>query len=243
MCLGPDNTTHFVRCTFLGLWANGTTLGTAPVTAITAMEGSPVFSGCVIRENFGGAHTGIIYASNSAHPKFSNCYIASNNSPVSDGIMIVNDGATTSLTNCTFDSNRSRYGTIFFDSSSTADRDAMLVTSCLFTRNTTIDNQYGATIYANDAVANRAPMVAFDGCSFRNANTAGTDQGWAWFTNDVRTNYMPSCRILNDLSNGLLATGAAAGASAEQSEGLFADLDGDGVVNGADLALLLGAWD
>ena len=157
--------------------------------------------------------------------------------------MVVDSGATAYLTNCTFDSNLARYGTIFFDSTTTADTDGMLCTSCLFIRNSTVDAQYGAVIHAFDAVENRMPMVSFDECSFMNSNVAGTDQGWAWFTKDVHTNYMPECRILNDLSNGLLTTGAAAGASAEETESVFADLSGDGLVNGADLALLLGAWD
>lgn len=242
MCTGSDNNTQFVRCTFENMWADGDLLNGVPVTAISCSGGAPVFSGCVVRTNFGGAHTGIIHSGTGAMPTFSNCYIASNSSPISDGIMVVNSGASAFMNNCTFDTNLSRYGTIFFDSSTTADADAMLVTSCLFNANSTIDGQYGATIHANDAVANRAPMVAFDGCSFMNANAAGTDQGWAWFTKDVHTNYMPECRILNDLSNGLLVTGASAGASAEEPEGIFADLSGDGVVNGADLALLLGAW-
>ena len=66
--------------------------------------------------------------------------------------------------------------------------------------------------------------------------------GWAWFTKDVHTNYMPECRILNDLSAGRLDSNNQVGASADEPAGIFADLNGDAIVDGADLALLLGAW-
>ena len=158
--------------------------------------------------------------------------------------MCVDTGASAFMSSCTFDSNVSRFGTICFDSTDTADADAMICTSCVFTANTTIDGQYGGVIAAGDAVAGRAPMVAFDYCSFRNTGQGnGTDQGWIWYTKDVHTNYFPECRILSDVSNGILAQAGITGASAEDGpEGIFADLNNDGFVGGADLALLLGAW-
>ena len=247
VCDGAADTTHFVRCTFQNMWANGDVLTgtTLPVCTISCNGGAPTFSGCVVRANVGDDDHGIIYAGNSSNPAFINCYIASNTTPISDGIVCVDTGASASFMSCTFDSNQARFGTVYFNSTATADANVMLFANCFFTANKTIDLQYGAGVYATDSAASRTPMVAFDFCSFMNTGqTNGTDQGTAWYTKDIRTNYSPECRLLNDISNQQLSSaGAAVGSSAEEGpDGLFGDLSGDGFVGGADLALLLGAW-
>ena len=173
----------------------------------------------------------------------------SNRSPVSNGIYCVTGGARPTFSSCSFKKNLSRFGTVYFNSTESSDSDYLSFTSCDFDGNETIDGQWGATAYCVDAVSGRNPLVSFDRCEFKGDNTAGTQQGRTNFEHDVVSNYFPRYRMGRDCTISNLAPTSSAGGVAnatedgEDPEVRAADVNGDGVVDGMDLALVLGAWD
>ena len=169
---------------------------------------------------------------------------------MSDGIYKATGGAHASFLGCTISSNLSRQGTLWFDSTLCSDDEYLMLSDCVFDVNQTIDGQYGATAYCTDGVVGRSPLLVVDRCQVTNSNEAGTDSGSAWYEKDVKSNYYPDYRVLRDISVGALvsdssstigAVGVAANADA-QSNGIPGDFNGDGVVDGIDLATLLAAW-
>ena len=163
--------------------------------------------------------------------------------------MVIRGGAHPSFLNGTFANNTSRYGTIHFDSSANGDHQPVLLSNCVFSENVTADRQYGAVAYCTDAVPGRNPLLVIDRSSFSNTGqTSGTQSGLMWYETDVRSNYMPSYRLLRDVSSATIASdteqsGVAANAGdSSTTDEASSDLNGDGIVNGQDLAILMGAW-
>ena len=174
-----------------------------------------------------------------------------NFSPVSNGIYTISGGAVPSFFSCTFSSNISRFGTVYFDSADSGDNDVVFFSGCQFEANQTVDGQWGATAYCVDPVAGRNPLIAFDQCEFRGANAAGTTGGATHIQHDVKSNYFPRYRVLRDITTDVIASGvfgsAGVGNAGDGSDDSIAadpaDVNGDGVVDGTDLALVLSAWD
>lgn len=252
MVIGAGNSAAFVGCKIHDTYSGGQDSGGQPVHAVSITGGSPLFAGCSIYTNQGGAN-GIIYQSGGTG-SWSGCMFGgtaaaeANNSPVSNGIYVATGGAAPSFSSCTFSRNNSRFGTVYFDSTSNTDTQQMTFTNSVFTNNTTTDSQYGAVAYCTDSVASRNPLVVFDRCTWDNAgNNGGTQGSSTAFQKDVSSNYFPKYRLLRDVSTGVIAadTQGAGVANAEDGsvDGNPADVNGDGVVNGADLAAVLGAWD
>ena len=167
-----------------------------------------------------------------------------------DGIYKATGGAHASFLGCTINSNLSRRGTMWFDSTLCADDEYLMLSDCVFDLNQTIDGQYGATAYCTDAVVGRHPLLVLDRCQFTNGNGGGTESGSIWYEHDVRSNYEPDYRVLRDITEGTLLSdsanmlgpvGTAANGGSDLS-GLPGDFNGDGVVDGIDLAILLAAW-
>ena len=247
---GATDATSFVGCTVTRTWSGGQQNDGMPVHAVSIQGGNPMFAGCTVGSsvagdgNVGGA--GGVIAHNGGSANWTGCTIEGNTSPVSDGIYFCDGGSTATFSSCTFQSNTSRFGTIYFDSTGLDSTDYMLVTNCVFDSNDTIDNQYGAVAHCTDAVAGRSPMFVMDRCTLSNTGQDdGTQSGTEWFETDVTSNYFPRYRVLRDVSSGVIAAdtenaGVAAGDGSVS--GLLGDLNGDNVVNGQDLAVLLGAW-
>lgn len=245
---GGDDSTSFVHCTVSGTWSGGQFWDGHPVHALTISGGRPMFTGCSFTGNQGGADAVIRHLGGEA--LFTGCFISANTSPVSDGIYKATGGAHASFLGCTISSNLSRQGTFWFDSTLCSDDEYLMLSDCVFDVNQTIDGQYGATAYCTDGVVGRSPLLVVDRCQVTNSNEAGTDSGSAWYEKDVKSNYYPDYRVLRDISVGALvsdssstigAVGVAANADA-QSNGIPGDFNGDGVVDGIDLATLLAAW-
>jgi hypothetical protein len=250
-CLGADNNSAFVNCTIHDTFSGGQAPDGFPVHAITIIDGRPLFSGCDIYSNLGNAE-GVVYQEGGmAHYMGCNLGLGAgqgNMTPVSDGVMYLTGGAYGTFTDCTMQNNVARFGTVYFDSSENADNDYVLMSNCAFRDNNTVDDQYGAVIHCTDAAAGRDPLCVFDRCEWDNLGTngAGTQQGFTNFEKNVRSNYFPYYRILRDLSTGTLdatTDGAGVDSANDGSTGANpADINGDGAVDGADLAALLGAW-
>jgi len=248
MVTGATDATSFVGCVVRNTWSGGQTSDGQPVHAVTVAGGHPMFAGCQVTMNQGGAdgivrHTG-------GEASFTGCLINSNTSPVSDGIYKADGGAHATFAGCTIQSNTSRMGTLWFDSSACAQDEYMMLTDCIMNNNSTVDGQYGATAYCTDAVAGRSPLIVLDRCEIHNSNGAGTDSGSIWYEKDVESNYFPDYRVLRDISSGTLAASSAnqngaVGTAANDGGSLDAiagDINGDGTVDGMDLAALLANW-
>jgi hypothetical protein len=251
MLLGASNATSMIGCNIHNTWSGGQQSDGAAVHAVTITGGNPMFAGCSVFSNNGGS--GGIINQVGGLSSWAGCTIGGaaaaqgNNSPVSDGIYNASGGAQPHFNSCTFSRNTSRLGTVYMDSSSNADDDHMLFSNCIFDNNATIDAQWGAVIHCDDDAAGRDPLCVFDRCSWNNpGNNGGTQSGAAAYEHDVRSNYFPRYRILRDVSIGVIEadTQAAGVANADDGnvDGNGADINGDGTVNGADLAILLGAW-
>ncbi len=248
MVTGATDATSFVGCRVRDTWSGGQTSDGQPVHAVTIAGGHPMFAGCQVTMNQGGADGIIRHTAGEA--SFTACLINSNTSPVSDGIYKADGGAHATFAGCTIQGNTSRMGTLWFDSSACAQDEYMMLTDCIFDTNATIDGQYGATAYCTDAVAGRSPLIVLDRCEIHNSNGGGTDSGSIWYEKDVESNYFPDYRILRDISsatlladsanqNGAVGTAANEGGSLDAIAG---DINGDGTVDGMDLAALLANW-
>ena len=164
--------------------------------------------------------------------------------------MVIRDGAHPMILDTTFANNLSRFGTIRFDSTLNGSHQPLLVSNTIFDENETTDGQYGAIAYCTDAVAGRSPLLVMDRVVCSNTGqSAGTQSGVEWYETDVVSNYAPRYRILRDVSSNVInadtqPAGVAANGGGDGSGmvEVSADLNGDGVVNGQDLAIILGAW-
>ena len=256
VCLtGSSGTMSFVNCTVSGTRSGGQLNDGSPVHAVYISGGSPMFSGCTVDGNVGGVD-GIILQEGGAGT-WSGCQIGSalgfgNLSPVSNGIVVLRNGSHPTFLNTTFANNTSRFGTINFDSSLNGDHQPVLLSNCLFSENVTADRQHGGVAHCTDSTPGRNPLLVVDRTTFSNTGqTNGTASGLAWYETDVTSNYAPSFRLLRDVSSASIdvdteSAGVAASHGDEGDGGggfeASADLNGDGVVNGQDLAILMGAW-
>ena len=252
---GDLNETAFVSCDFHGTYSGGQQEchggygSLLSVHCISIYGGNPMFAGCRVWGNLGSA-TGVIHQEGGTG-SWSGCEIGllthGNISPVSDGIYHASKGAHPMFNSCTFCLNESRFGTVFFDSTDNGEADHILFSNCIFSLNTTVDDQWGATMHCTDDVPGRDPLCVFDRCIWRNqGNNGGTEQGTTAYESDVRSNYFPRYRLLRDVSTGWIRGGTQSAGVANADNGdiesNIADLNGDGIVDGGDLAILLGEF-
>ncbi|MCH2144431.1 MAG: hypothetical protein MK082_04705 [Phycisphaerales bacterium] len=256
MVTGAGDTSNYSSCSISNTYSGGQDLNGNPVHAIYVGGGSPMFNGCDVNGNMGGVSGIINIAGGDA--SFQGCMFGAtpdpvtagqdgNLSPVSNGIVTMT--ASANFSGCTFGDNMSRFGTVYLDSSSMAAADYVNFTECNFAGNETVDGQWGGTAYCTDSTSGRNPMVAFDRCIFANGNNNGTTGGALAFEHDVVSNYFPRYRMGRDCSVDTITTGGAipgAGVASAEDGGNVdstpADINGDGTVDGTDLAILLGAW-
>ena len=247
MLLGNANTTAFVDCTFDNLYANGTTLRTDvpgldlanyAISIHGNTDGNLVdpgygmgcsFSDCTISNCRGEA---IVYQDGGAGT-WSDCEFTQNEADVNySGVVTLLGGSNPHFTDCRFIENTSGYGTVFLNAEGASSVDGVRFTSCVFRDNTTIDNTWGGVIYAIDAEAaiGTAPKVLFDNCRMkRNNGNQDLDQ------DDFVTPWFPSYRQGN-------ANEEALGQTEGEVCTPTADLNGDGLVDGADLGIIFATW-
>jgi hypothetical protein len=255
-CLGDDNTSIFNNCSISGTLSSGQDNAGNPVHGIYVAAGAPMFNGLTMQQNSGGINGIVRLAGGDA--TFSGCLWGEeapaaptdpdfrNFSPTSNGIVTM--ASTGSFHNCSFHRNVSRFGTIYLDSTGMATTDYVKISNCRFVDNATGDGQWGALAYCTDAVSGRSPMIVIDRCELRNRQAVGTTQGSTGFQHDIVSNYFPRYRLGADSSSRKIDanTGNGAGVNNAEDDGVPsgnpADVNGDGVVNGADLAAVLGSW-
>jgi hypothetical protein len=255
-CLGADNTSIFNSCDISGTLSSGQDNAGNPVHGIYVAAGAPMFNSCNIMGNSGGINGIVRLAGGDA--SFSSCDFGGavpvagatqddrNFSPTSNGIVTMS--STGSFHGCSFENNTARLGTIYLDSTGMASTDYVKISSCNFTGNDTADGQWGAVAFCTDAVSGRSPMIILDRCELQNGQTTGTMQGATAFQHDIVSNYFPRYRMGADSTVGDMQINLGNGAGVANAEddgtpsGNPADVNGDGVVNGADLAAVLGSW-
>ena len=248
---GESNATSFVNCTVTGTRSGGQLNDGSPVHAVYIADGAPLFTGCTIDQNIGSVDGVILQEGGSG--SWIGCSIGGtfgNMSPVSNGTMVIRDGAHPTILDSTFSNNLSRFGTIRFDSTLNGSHQPLLISNTIFDENETTDGQYGAIAYCTDAVAGRSPLLVMDRVVCSNTGqSGGTQNGTEWYETDVVSNYAPRYRILRDVSSNVINADTQPAGVAANSGGdgsgmveVSADLNGDGIVNGQDLAIILGAW-
>ena len=133
---------------------------------------------------------------------------------------------------CKFKDNESGYGTVYMNGVGVSSLDPVRFITCDFEDNDTIDGQWGGVIYAEDAESayGTAPKVMFDECEMDDNN--GNDDV---DPDDFVTPWFPDYRQGD--SNEKAFDG-----SQDPICNPSADLNGDGVVNGADMGIMFGAW-
>ena len=231
---GGSNTTSFVDCDIKGLNAPGIPMSGYPVTAIT-LSGTGMnvyFSKCTIEDCTSGA-LGAIYQ-NGGTSFWADCDFKLNKCYAGNGTFNA-VGANPMFANCDFDGNQSRFGTVYLDSTGMGLNKITSFYNCSFKTNLTQDTVTGGAFKAVDTSATTtpgSPLVSFDACTILNNNTAGTNE---MSTYDIETPYFPQYRIGVDLNSSSTTppTGPV---------GIPGDLNDDGIVNGADMGILLGNW-
>ena len=228
LCTGETNTTNFVECVITETYAPGVLMSGYPINVISLIGGDGMnvsFNSCDIRDCTSGVQ-GVVYQEG-GRGTWDNCEIKDNNAYVSFGTYTA-VGATPQFFETVFKKNSSRYGTVYFDSTGLT-RDRMMVFGdCTFRKNDTEDGTYGGVLYAIDDVANGSPLVHFTNCNVTNNNSHAVLSSY-----DIETPYFPEMRIGVDFRSVPPSEGPAT---------IAGDLNGDGIVNGADMGILLGSW-
>jgi V8-like Glu-specific endopeptidase len=190
---------------------------------------SPTIMNCVIVDNLAQFGGGVF--NNDADPTFDGCTFAGNASTASGGGMFNFSGASPQVLNCTFDANTASNGGAISNQSSSP-----TIAGTLFISNTATDN--GGAVRN---ISGAAPVITD---SIFTDNTAGASGGGVFNDESPDTTVGNSAFCSN-------APDAIAGSYTDGGGNVFeescepvtpGDLDGDGVVDGTDLAILLGAW-
>ena len=225
----PDATTSpaFVDCIFEDLYSTTQEVDGYPAYGITILGSSEPtvlasFRGCTVRLSSAGV--GGVIMQQGGRTSWSDCVFEDLDCAVGDGSYQTVGGPAT-FTECTFSRCHSRFGTVWIDATSDLDpARAVLFDRCDFLDNTTVDGQYGGVLQAV-GTPNVQPPVELSGCGIDGNNGSA---GFSFF--DIRTPFFPYYRIGADLQDSAVLNGSGP------------DLNGDGVVDGADLTILLGNW-
>ena len=147
------------------------------------------------------------------------------------GVVTLLGGCNPRFLDCSFRRNSSGYGTIYFNGEGTSSVDGIRFANCTFRNNQTIDNRWGGVIYAIDSseYIGTPPKMLFDNCEMDgNNNNVQIDQ------DDWISPWFPTYRQ---------------GRSNEQALGSEeapcvpnSDINGDGIVDGADLGIIFANW-
>jgi hypothetical protein len=236
---GEDNDTSFIDCTFENLFANGSTLRTdvegldlanhcISIHADDVGTMEYTFSNCVIRENRGET----IIHQGGGGGSWADCVIEDNSAETNYGGVVTLHGCNPRFDSTAFLNNSSGYGTVFMNGVGVSSLDGVRFSNCVFDGNATIDGQWGGVIYAEDdkSETGTAPKVMFTSCRV-DGNNANIDLD----PDDFVTPWFPAYRQGGSNEEAL---DASDGGTCHPS----ADLNGDGIVNGADMGIMFGAW-
>ena len=240
--MGGSNTTAFVGCDFENLYANGSTLRTdvpgldVPnyCISIYASAGTmePTFTGCEFNDNRGET----IVHQNGGGGSWAQCVFGSNDALVNQSGIVTLHACNPQFDECRFEDNLSGYGTIFMNGAGVSSLDPVRFNNCEFMDNDTIDGRWGGVIYAEDeeSAYGSAPKVIFNRCEMDANNgqdgSSGVDQ------DDFVSPWFPTYR------QGQPNADALTGSQEDPTCNPSADLNGDGIVNGADMGIMFGAW-
>jgi hypothetical protein len=224
---GGVSSPAFIDCIFEDLFSTSQEVDGNPAQGITIIEdeGASVlvsFRGCTVRLSSAGVRGVILQIG--GRTSWSDCRFEDLECAVGDGTYELIGGPAT-FTECVFTRCHSRFGTVWIDATTGLDPSRqVLFDRCDFLDNTTVDGQYGGVLHAVGATGVQPP-IELSGCGIDGNNGSA---GFSFF--DIRTPFFPYYRIGADLHD------------AEVLKGSGPDLNGDGVVDGADLMILLGNW-
>jgi hypothetical protein len=227
LCTGDTNTTSFVTCKLEDLNAPGLDMGGYPVNVITMMGGdgmNVMFSDCDVYDCTSGT-LGAVYQVG-GYCSFDDTNISRNSCYMGNGTVNI-VGGSPSFSECEFEENESRYGTVYSDSTGLSRDRITSFLECNFEDNFTEDQTYGGAFFAVDASTGGSPLVHFSRCEVDDNNGASE-----MTTYDIDTPYFPEYRIGADFDS----------TSTSGPSTIPGDLNADGVVNGADMGILLGNW-
>ena len=240
--MGGSNSTAFIDCDFENLYANGSTLRTdvpgldVPnyCISIYASAGTmePTFAGCEFNDNRGET----IVHQNGGGGSWTHCVFDSNDALVNQGGIVTLHACNPRFDDCRFEDNQSGYGTIFMNGVGVSSLDPVRFINCEFMDNDTIDGRWGGVIYAEDedSAYGSAPKVIFDRCKMDDNNGQGGPSGVD--QDDFISPWFPTYR------QGEANADALTGSQEDPTCNPSADLNGDGVVDGADMGIMFGAW-
>ncbi|MCH2134731.1 MAG: hypothetical protein MK116_13395 [Phycisphaerales bacterium] len=257
---GDSNSTQFVNCNFNATYANGAPLRLAdgtlgpPVNVITIEGGAPQFIHTWVDSNLAGANSDGVILDVGSRTVWNRCVFSRNMAPTCLGTYVCRSG-TPNFERCRFQELWSWRGTVYWDSTGVQSPDGMNFHLCNFIRCRTSDLQYGGVAWVDcDDCAGQPPRILFDEVGFsdnQNANISpltaglvppappaaptfpvpGLPAGVAsyWTPYDIWTPYFPRFRIGANLAYD------APVLIADVLQGPAGDINGDGVVDDADL--------
>jgi hypothetical protein len=238
MLMGGANDTSFVDCKFEDLYANGSTLRTdVPgldmpnyCISIHASAGTMEYSFCSTEISDNRGET-IVYQ-NGGGGSWTDCEFLDNDALVNYSGVVTLYACNPHFSGCEFKDNESGYGTVYMNGVGVSSLDPVRFITCEFEDNDTIDGQWGGVIYAEDAKSayGTAPKVMFDECTMDD-NNSNDDVD----PEDFVTPWFPYYRQGDSNENAL-------DGSQDPICNPSADLNGDGIVNGADMGVMFGAW-
>lgn len=228
LAAGDGCAVTLVDCEFTDFFGDSGVIDGIDMEPITIHAGpseivNPRFRNCTVRSCISGAR-GVVNQTG-GRTSWIDCRFLDNDTPVSDGMIFIDDGPA-NFTNCVFSDNLSRMGTIHVSAGPVllANR-SVEFDRCDFIGNQTIDGQYGGVVFAT-GVEGSPPPIEFSGCGIDGNNG---HVGFNFF--DIRTPFFPYYRLGEDLRD-----------MAVNQAGEGSDLNGDGIVDGADLVELLSDW-
>ncbi|MEE2682071.1 MAG: hypothetical protein VX641_06835 [Planctomycetota bacterium] len=225
---GDESEPLFVDCTMVDFTGesgllDGIQMQPVTIHATGTAHVRPSFRNCSLLNCSSGV-LGVVHQT-LAESSWTDCRFESNVTPVSDGIVVL-DRARAWFSDCVFTQNSARLGTIHVAAETAPPvRSRIVFDHCDFLENQTIDGQYGGVLFAT-GMSGGIPVVELSGCGIDGNNGHA---GFDFF--DIKTPFYPFYRIGSDIRP-----------LAVNQRACSADLTGDGLVDGRDLAELLSAW-
>lgn len=239
---GIGNQTNFINCDIHDMAATGNTHDESgqPVCVVSIVGDAtcqPSFHGCDVYNNDASQY-GIIYQSGSTTDWYY-CDVNNNDARWADGTYMIAAGRT-NVNTSNFELNESGRGTIYVDMSAGTTNDLVRFTETTFTDNDTVTSLYGGVMWVDHTAATgEQPQVMFSDCYMDGNNDLGfpnpTNPGDSALETEgdyaIHTPYSPEYRI--GMDNG---GGAYVPLTGIDNDGQAGDVNGDGSIDGFDIA-------